>query len=73
MMSIVLTTKEIYELATFAGLLCGKPDDEMAQTELTIDFGDVHDDGRYGQYSGPRAHFTDYPEEGYIPLGEIPE
>ena len=72
-MSIVLTTQEIYELATFAGLLCEKPDDEMARTELTIDVGDVHDEGGYCQYSGPRAHFTDYQEDGYFPLGEIPE
>ena len=71
---MILTTKEIYELALFAGLTCEKPDNEdHAETNLTIDNGDVHDEGGYGAYTGPRAHFTDYPEEGYIPLGDLPE
>lgn len=70
---MILTTKEIYELAVFAGLTCEKPGNEdMAATELTIDIGDVHNDEGYGVYSGPRAHFTEYPEEGYIPLGDVP-
>lgn len=71
---MILTTKEIYELALFAGLTCEKPDNEdHAETNLTIDTGEVHDDSGYGVYTGPRAHFTDYPEEGYIPLGDLPD
>lgn len=71
---MILTTKEIYELALFAGLTCEGPDNEdHAETNITVDSGDVHDDGGYGVYTGPRAHYTDYPEEGYMPLGDIPE
>lgn len=71
---VTLTTKEIYELALYAGLTCEKPDnDDMAETNITVDVGDVHDDGGYGIYHGPRAYFTDYPEEGAIPLGDLPE
>ncbi|EOF4340104.1 hypothetical protein ABQ297_21500 [Enterobacter hormaechei] len=70
-----LTIKQIHELASFAGLSCNTPEEAQVEgdTEITIDNGDIHDEGGYGIYSGLRAHFTEYPEEGYIALDELPE
>lgn len=72
---MILTIKQIHELACFAGLSCSTPEDSQvdSETEITIDLGDIHDGDGYAIYSGLRAHFTEYPEEGYIALDEIPE
>lgn len=65
-----LTTKQIYELACFAGLSCSTPEEAQvdAETELNIDNGIIHGDGDDEDYNGLRACYADYPEEGYIPL-----
>lgn len=70
---VTLTIAEIYELALYSGLTCEKPDDDMAGTNITVDVSDVHDEGGYGIYHGSRAYFTDYPEEGAMPLGDLPK
>lgn len=72
---MILTIKQIHELASFSGLLCNTPEQAQVEgdTEITIDNGDIHDEFGHGIYSGLRAHFTEYPEEGYIALDELPE
>ncbi|HBE6752538.1 TPA: hypothetical protein KML76_003005 [Escherichia coli] len=65
-----LTIKQIYELASFAGLMCSSPEESQVdeETEICIDNGVIHDDDGQVEYEGLRACCADYPEEGYIPL-----
>ncbi|WP_152560697.1 hypothetical protein [Pantoea sp. NGS-ED-1003] len=65
-----LTIAQIYELAQFAGLACVSPEecDVDGETELSIDSGVIQGDGGEVDYEGLRACFSEYPEEGYIPL-----
>ncbi|HDG1721658.1 TPA: hypothetical protein PFE21_002947 [Kluyvera ascorbata] len=65
-----LTIKQIYELACFAGLHCSNPAESHIdeETELSIDTGGIIGDGDEEDYTGLRACFTEYPEEGYIAL-----
>ncbi|EFF2581364.1 hypothetical protein N8T12_RS04190 [Escherichia coli] len=67
---MILTIKQIHELAIFAGMSCNTPEEAQveAKTEITIDSGDIHDEVGCVIYSGLRAHITEYPEEGYIAL-----
>lgn len=70
---MTLTIKQIYELACFAGLDCQTPEDAQIgdpETELYIDVGPIHGDNGEPDYHGLRACFSDYPDEGYIPLYE---
>lgn len=64
-----LTTKEIYNIAIFAGLDCPMPsecglDDD---TEYEVTNGDIHE-GDSVVYTGLRACSADYPEECYVGL-----
>ncbi|MDU2022518.1 MAG: hypothetical protein E6736_20030 [Leclercia adecarboxylata] len=65
-----LTTKQIYELACFAGLMCSSPEESQIdeETEISIDNGVIHGDDGQVEYEGLRACCADYPEEGYIQL-----
>jgi len=71
-----LTIAEIVNLALFAGLevdIRGVVDDEM-ESEITIipcpAEGIKDEDGVVQKYSGSVAYFSDYPDEGWMPLGE---
>lgn len=75
-MSITLTIAEIKDLAEYAGLTLNKrcnaqSEDELA-TEITITDcpagGTKDDDGAIRHYAHI-AYYTDYPEEGCMPLG----
>ena len=73
-MSINLTIKEIMDLANYAGLSCddGGLDSEDMESELTIcEKGLVasEDDGSAAWY-GAYAYFSEYPEEGCMPLND---
>lgn len=69
---MTLTIRQIHELALFAGLNCQTPDDAQVdpETELYVDIGPITGDAHTPDYHGLRACFSDYPDEGYIPLYE---
>lgn len=72
-----LTINEIAVLARLAGLVVddgGMSEDEL-MTEITIEDcpkeGITGDTGEAHKYTGSIAYFTDLPEEGVMPLGEL--
>ena len=73
---ITLSIKQIIDIAEFAGLVINEEksvhhnDDEALETDLTITReGKVKlDDGSV--YTGHTVHFTEYPEEGSLPLDD---
>jgi len=76
-MSITLNIKQIINLAEFAGLAINEKmsvhhnDSEALLTELTIETNAKvkMDDGSI--YTGLSTHFSEYPEEGSLPLEEL--
>lgn len=74
--SLILTIKEIKDLAEFAGLIIGnegKSDLDDDDAEITIEdcpaAGLEDEDGKF-THSRKIAYFTGYPEEGAFNLGE---
>ena len=72
-----LTIKEIKELATFAGLDV-KTNLEIDDMEAEITLMPCPEDGLSDgddmpkkKYTGSIAYFTEYPDEGCQPLGEL--
>ena len=71
MNSIILTTKEIYNLAVFAGLVI---DDDLSkeiyEENAQIVIGDSikikYDDGRHEVHLS--AYFADYPDDGAVSI-----
>ncbi|MEH6575774.1 MAG: hypothetical protein V7731_01735 [Amphritea sp.] len=69
-----LTIKQIIELAEFAGLAINEEmsvhhnDSDQLETELTIECGRKvkMEDGT--TFNGTSVHFSEYPEEGSLPL-----
>jgi hypothetical protein len=71
--SLTLTVEEIKDLAEFTGLrVIGKLDEDEKETEITISKcpkrGVKEDDGSI-IHCKHIAHYTEYPEEGVMPLG----
>ncbi|HCM9516278.1 hypothetical protein [Enterobacter kobei] len=56
-----LTIKQIYELASFSGLMCSSPEESQVdeETEICIDNGVIHDDDGKVEYEGLRACCAD--------------
>ena len=71
--SITLTTLEIADLAKFAGLLCGLPNRESREDQVTIEpcpEDGLRDDDEGEIWSSSWiAYITEYPEEGSVTLG----
>ena len=71
--SITLTTLEIADLAKFAGLLCGLPNRESQEDQVTIEpcpEDGLRDDDEGEIWSSSWiAYMTEYPEEGSVTLG----
>ena len=71
--SITLTTLEIADLAKFAGLLCGLPNRESREDQVTIEpcpEDGLRDDDEGEIWSSSWiAYMTEYPEEGSVTLG----
>ena len=70
---LILTVREIKELAEFAGLsLHGDSNADDMDSEISITTEPmecIDDNGKVERYAHV-AHFADYPEEGCMPLGE---
>ena len=75
---LTLTVAEIYDLACMAGFTINHgemfmPDADEMETEITIEdcpaIGLLDDDNVSRRHYSRVAHFTEYPEEGYIGLG----
>lgn len=71
-----LTIKEIIRLAEFAGLEVDTVNlsDDETESEITImdgPEGGFFDGESLERYAGPVAYFSEYPEEGCCPLGEV--
>lgn len=70
-MKVVLTIQQIKDLAEYAGLTVShNPDNCDLDDYLTVvqDGLVATDDCRTEAYSGAYAYFSDYPEEGSLPL-----
>lgn len=74
----ILTAREIYDLACFAGFTINHdkrfmPDEDGMETEYVIakcpERGVENDDGKVEHYNHV-AYLAEYPEEGVCPLGE---
>lgn len=80
--SLTLTQAEIRDLAKFCGMIVQDPTPQEAEdekeTEVTITPWPAHwppegildDEGFLVESSKHIAHLTEYPEEGFMPLGE---
>lgn len=75
---LTMTVAEIYDLACMAGYTINHdprfmPDADEMETEITIEdcppIGLLDDDNTSRRHYSRAAHFTEYPEEGYIGLG----
>lgn len=72
---ITLTVREIKDLAEFAGLVLNStfpPDADELETEIsiTVEPMECTDDSGKAERFAHVAHFSEYPEEGCMPLGE---
>lgn len=76
---MVLTVREIYDLACFAGFTINHskmfmPSEDEMETEITaVDCpasGVLDEDGVSRRYYTKIAYYTEYPEEGVVGLGE---
>jgi len=73
-MSINLTIKEIMDLANYCGLTCG--DGGMDESDLEAEVSIVEkglvasDDAKTSAWLGAYAYFSEYPEEGCMPLND---
>ena len=76
---VVLTVREIYDLACFAGFTINHskifmPSEDEMETEITVVDcpvrGVLDDDGVSHKHYTKIAYYTEYPEEGAVGLGD---